>query len=77
MKGGRDFDWREIDIQFHRNLPQNELEAVQIASMLKGIISDDTLLSIIPYIDDPSNEMEKIEAQGTFRLSDFEEPDEL
>ena len=77
MKGGRDFDWREIDIQFHRNLPQNELEQVQIASMLKGIISDDTLLSIIPYIDDPSNEMEKIGAQGTFRLSDFEEPDEL
>jgi SPP1 family phage portal protein len=74
---GANYDWREIDIQFHRNLPQNELEQVQIASMLKGIISDDTLLSIIPYIDDPSNEMEKIGAQGTFRLSDFEEPDEL
>ncbi len=72
LKGGK-YDWREIEIQFARNLPQNEFEAVQIAAMLKGIISDDTLLSIIPYIDDPSNEMEKIEAQGAYQLEDFDE----
>ena len=70
---GANYDWREIEIQFARNLPQNEFEAVQIAAMLKGIISDDTLLSIIPYIDDPSNEMEKIEAQGHYSLEDFDE----
>lgn len=72
---GANYDWREVEIQFARNLPQNELEAVQIASMLKGIISDDTLMSIIPYIDNPSHEIEKIEAQGSYSL--FEEEDEL
>ncbi len=76
LKGGN-YDWKAVEIQFARNLPQNELEAVQIASMLQGIISDDTLLSIIPYIDDPSNEIEKIEAQGSYKLEDFEELDEL
>lgn len=72
LKGGN-YDWREIEIQFSRNLPQNELETVQIVGMLKGIISDDTLMSIIPYVDDPSNEMEKIEKQGTYKLGDDDE----
>lgn len=72
LKGGN-YDWRDVDIQFSRNLPQNELEAVQIVGMLKGIISDDTLLSIVPYVDDPSTEQEKIDAQGSYTLGDDDE----
>lgn len=65
---GKSYDWREVEIQFHRNLPQNELEAVQIVSLLKGIVSEDTLLGIVPYVDDPSNEKEKIEKEGFVEL---------
>ena len=65
---GKSYDWKEVEIQFARNLPQNELEAVQIVSLLKGIVSDDTLLGIVPYVDDPSNEKEKIEKEGFIEL---------
>lgn len=70
---GKNWDWREIGIQFTRNLPQNELEAVQIVNMLKGIISDQTLMSIVPYVDDPHEELERIEQQGGYSLIDEDE----
>jgi SPP1 family phage portal protein len=72
---GANYDWRDVKIIFSRNLPQNELEAVQIASMLKGVVSDRTLMGIIPYVDNPNEELEQIESEGAYTL---EEPlDEL
>lgn len=55
--------WRDININFVRNLPVNITETIQLVNALKGTVSDKTLLSQLPFIDDIEGELEAIEAQ--------------
>ena len=52
---------------FTRNKPQNETDLVNMVKSLYGIISDETLLSILPFIENSKEEMEKRdkEKEGT------------
>ena len=45
-----------IDVEFHRNLPSNELEISQMISNLTGLVSDETLLSRVPFVTDAKEE---------------------
>ena len=60
---GNDFDYLGIEITFKRNLPVNELEAAQMANQLNGLVSDETMLSLLPFVNDPAAELEKRTAQ--------------
>lgn len=62
LKGGETM-WRDVKIQFTRNLPVNVEETTNIVNSLRGLVSDETLLSLLPFINDPIVEMEKIKAQ--------------
>lgn len=62
LTGGEEV-WRDVDITFTRNLPVNITEAVQVVNQLRGVVSDKTLLTLLPFIDDADAEMEKIEEQ--------------
>lgn len=62
LKGGETM-WRDVKIQFTRNLPVNVEETTNIVNSLRGLVSDETLLSLLPFINDPTVEMEKIKAQ--------------
>lgn len=53
-------DYLDIFFNFKRNLPVNKLEMAQIVSLLKGIVSDRTLLSLLPFVDDIEAEIEAI-----------------
>lgn len=55
--------WRDININFVRNLPNNIMETVQLINALKGTVSDKTLLGQIPFIADVDAEIEAVEAQ--------------
>ena len=55
--------WRDISINFVRNLPVNITETIQIVNSLKGIVSDATLLSQIPFIKDVNAELEAVQKQ--------------
>jgi SPP1 family phage portal protein len=46
-----------IDVEFHRNLPANELETAQMVSTLSGIVSDETLLTRVPFVTDAKEEL--------------------
>ena len=59
---GEQFDPDEIEIQFTRNIPANLLEISQNIVSLKGLVSDETLLSQVPFVQDPAAEIEKNEA---------------
>ena len=41
----------------------NELEAVQIANMLKGLVSEITVLQNIPQVSDVTEEIERLEKE--------------
>lgn len=60
---GSNFDFRDISITFTRNKPINELEAVQIANMLKGLVSEITVLQNIPQVSDVTEELERLEKE--------------
>lgn len=55
--------WRDISINFIRNLPVNITETVQLVNSLKGSVSDKTLLSQLPFIDDVNAELKALQAQ--------------
>lgn len=55
--------WRDVNINFVRNLPINITETIQLVNALKGTVSDKTLLSQIPFIDDIEGELEAVAAQ--------------
>ena len=55
--------WRDIDIQFTRNLPTNNTEVVQLVQGLQNIVSNETLLSLLPFIKDSKMEQEKLQKQ--------------
>ena len=55
--------WRDIQINFVRNLPVNTTETIQLVNALKGVVSDETLLSQLPFIDDVQAEIERVQKQ--------------
>lgn len=57
------FDWKAIEIVFTRNIPVNIAETVDIASKLKGLVSDETILSILPFVEDVEVELERLKEQ--------------
>ncbi|MDQ0176001.1 phage portal protein [Bacillus chungangensis] len=56
---GASWEYDDIFISFHRNIPQNLLETVQIAKDLYGLLSEKTLLGLLPFIDDIEGEIDR------------------
>jgi SPP1 family phage portal protein len=61
--------WRDVNINFTRNLPINLTEVIQLVNSLKGTVSDATLLSQLPFIVDVQAELEAVAAQKEANLS--------
>ena len=55
--------FRDIKIDFKRNIPEDLNSTMAIVSALKGSVSDRTLLSLLPFIDDAEAELEAINEQ--------------
>jgi SPP1 family phage portal protein len=75
--------FRDINIDFKRNIPEDLTATINMINALKGSVSDATLLSQLPFIDDVNEELELVETQkahnmevygfGTFGTTDTEE----
>ena len=57
------FDWRAIDINFTRNIPSNDTDIANMVNTLKDIVSEETLLAQIPFVEDVKNELEKVKKE--------------
>lgn len=57
---GTVLDEGEIEVTFSRSLPQNLLELSQIVGNLEGEVSKKTLLGLLPFVEDPSQEVEAL-----------------
>lgn len=64
--------WRDVRILFTRNLPVNLSEITQMVTALRGIVSNETLLSLLPFVDDPKEEVEKLEKENETANSLYE-----
>ena len=63
------------DVQpiFIRNKPKNDVELASMVKSLYGILSDETLISILPFIENSKEEIEKrdLEKENTLDSYDF------
>lgn len=55
--------FRDIDIEFKRNIPEDSASTINLINALKGTVSDATLLSQLPFITDVQAELEAVEQQ--------------
>lgn len=63
--------FRDIDIDFKRNIPSDNNDIVNLVNALKGTVSDETLLSLVPFIDNPAEEVEKVNKQRQANMDLF------
>lgn len=61
--------FRDIDIDFKRNIPEDLTSTIAVINSLKGTVSDATLLGQLPFIDDVNAELEKVKAQKEENMS--------
>lgn len=55
--------FREIEIDFKRNIPNDTNSTIQLINSLKGTVSDATLLSQLDFITDVNAELEAVQEQ--------------
>ena len=49
---------------FTPNLPVDLQESITLVNQLRGLVSDETLLSILPFVEDVSVELERVQKQN-------------
>lgn len=69
--------FRDIEIDFKRNIPDDITSTVALVNALKGTVSDATLLAQIPFITDVNAELEALQAQkaASMELYGFSAPE--
>lgn len=73
--------FRDIQIDFKRNIPEDVATIINMINALKGTVSDATLLSQLDFISDVNAEIEAVKAQKQENMSlyspmSFGEPEE-
>lgn len=61
--GKGSYDNEEITVIFNRDILINESEAIDNCAKSVGIISDETIVAMHPWVDDPTAELEKLKEQ--------------
>lgn len=55
--------FRDISIDFKRNIPEDMTTTINMINSLKGSVSDATLLGLLPFVDDVNSELEAVKQQ--------------
>ena len=68
LKLGEDV-FRDIEITFKRNVPEDITSTIAMINSLKGTVSDATLLAQLPFITDVNAELEALQEQKTANMA--------
>jgi SPP1 family phage portal protein len=60
LTGKGSFSGEDIRVIFDRDMLINESEAVENCVKSKGIISDETITAMHPWVEDPARELKKM-----------------
>lgn len=63
--------FRDIQIEFKRNIPEDQTAVIAMINSLKGSVSDATLLSQLDFIQDVNAELEAVEAQKKANMETY------
>lgn len=74
-----DTTWRDVEIKFTRNLPVDYADLVNTINQLRGIVSDKTLISLLPFVKDADAELENLQGDNAFLASlyNFQKKEEV
>jgi SPP1 family phage portal protein len=61
--------FRDIEISFKRNVPEDMTSIINLVNSLKGSVSDATLLAQIPFITDVNAELEALKEQKAANIA--------
>ena len=64
VETGHEIDIVNLKVEFTRNVPNNLTEIVDTVTKLDGKVDKETLLSLLPFIDNPKEVLEKLEAEA-------------
>lgn len=71
------YDWRNIKVTFNRNMPTNITELTETLKGLKGILSNQTIFSKMPFVDNVLEEQELINKEKAAYDIDLDDEDDL
>ena len=60
--------FRDIRIDFKRNIPEDITATINVLNSLKGTVSDATLLSQVPFVEDVNAELKALQEQKTANM---------
>ena len=61
--------WRDINITFHRNLPEDIADIANTVGQFRGLVSTKTLLSQIPFVSNVDDELKEVEREQKESMS--------
>ena len=61
--------FRDIEIDFKRNIPEDYTTTIALVNSLRGVVSDATLLRQLPFVDDVNEELAAIQEQKANNMS--------
>lgn len=65
---GDNLSFDDVKITFTRNLPTNLIETAQVVNSLRGLVSDQTLLSLLPFVEDSQAELDRLNQQKQMNM---------
>lgn len=70
-------DYLKVWFTFTRNLPANIAEEAETTAKLKGLVSEETRLSLLTFVDDVQYEIERMNESKVDSIYSFDEDEEL
>ena len=65
-------DYRSIKVTFTRAMPSNTLETAQTIAQLAGMVSNETLIAQLDFIDNPKKELDIIKKEREEQMKDVD-----
>ena len=66
---GTDFDYREIQMNFTRNIPSNLVEMADVISKIGHLLSEETQISLLPIEINAIDELQKKQAENSIEYT--------
>ncbi|MGX1572795.1 phage portal protein [Paenibacillus terrae] len=63
IKEGVQYDYRDIAVKFTRNLPTDLVGMADVIVKLQQVVSQETLLALLPFVENPKLEFNKFHAE--------------
>lgn len=65
---GEDAAWRDMNIEFNESIPEDVADTAQIINMLRGLVSDETLIGQLEFVNNPKEEAEKARQEAKAKM---------